>query len=135
VEPGCPHHQPALDAVALLHGQGEALAVCAQNLVEFYAIACRPINGLGMTPSEALTEITNIQSRFHVLPEVPIQSKWQELAARYLVVGKLVFDMRLVATAIVGSCSTILTFNDADFLRFSEVQILNPFDVVGMPRV
>jgi len=30
---------------------------------------------------------------------------------------------------------SILTFNDADFRRFTEIQTLNPFDVLGIPRV
>ncbi len=31
--------------------------------------------------------------------------------------------------------SLFLTFNDADFKSFVEIKALNPFDVLGVPRV
>jgi predicted nucleic acid-binding protein len=128
-------HQAAVDAVALLHRRAEGLGICAQNIVELYAIATRAQRGLGLSPSEALAEIAAMKSRFALLPDVPIHAKWEELLAKYLVTNRLVFDLRLVAAAIVGGCSGILTFNDADFERFSEIQALNPFDLLGVPRI
>jgi len=31
--------------------------------------------------------------------------------------------------------STLLTFNDGHFARYCEISVLNPFDVLGIPRV
>jgi predicted nucleic acid-binding protein len=110
------------------------MAICSQNIVELYAIATRDRKGLGLSPAEALAEIAAFKARFMLLQDSPLHAKWEELAAKYQVANRLVFDMRLVAAAIVGGCSTILTFNDADFLRFIEVTVLHPLNVLEQLR-
>jgi predicted nucleic acid-binding protein len=42
------------------------------------------------------------------------------------VLGLRAYDARLVAAAIVHKVGATLTFNDADFRRFSEIKILHP---------
>jgi predicted nucleic acid-binding protein len=44
-------------------------------------------------------------------------------------------DNALVALMIQHQVPKILTFNDADFRRFAEIQADNPFDVLSLPRV
>jgi predicted nucleic acid-binding protein len=135
LDPGAPQHQAAIEALALIHQRAESLTICAQNIVELYAIATRAQNGLGLSPTEALAEIAAIKARFPLLPDVPLHAKWEELVTKYLVTNRLVFDLRLVAAVIVGGCTGILTFNDVDFIRFKEIQVLNPFDLLGLPRI
>jgi hypothetical protein len=50
-------------------------------------------------------------------------------------VGKRAHDARIVAVMIEHHVPRVLTFNDADLRQFVEIATLNPFDVVGTPRV
>jgi predicted nucleic acid-binding protein len=59
---------------------------------------------------------------------------WKELVVKYGVTGKSTHDARLVALMIEEDIRTLLTFNDAHFARYSEITVLNPFDVLGEPR-
>jgi hypothetical protein len=45
--------------------------------------------------------------------------------------GKQAHDTRLVALMIEHRVPRILTFNDADFRRFTEIEPLKPFDVLA----
>jgi hypothetical protein len=45
------------------------------------------------------------------------------------------YDTKLVATMVVHRVPQLLTFNDADFVQFAEIAVLNPFDVIGTTRV
>jgi hypothetical protein len=55
-------------------------------------------------------------------------------ANRYGVTGKATHDARLAALMIECDISKLLTFNDAHFARYSEITVLNPFDVLGVPH-
>jgi predicted nucleic acid-binding protein len=47
-------------ALNALRSRNEALQITAQNIVEFWAVATRPVteNGLGMTVEQAMAEVT-----------------------------------------------------------------------------
>jgi predicted nucleic acid-binding protein len=136
IQTGHPHHQPARDAMTLLRtGPKEQFAVSPQVLLELYAICTRTHNGLGLTPQEALSEIAAIKNVYPVLPETPaIFPTLESLLAKYRPTNRRVFDARHVAVMLAHGLSKILTFNDADFLHFSEIQPLNPFDILNLPR-
>ncbi len=129
-----PHHRAAADAVALLHSRGEMTVVCSQNMIEFYSIATRPRNGLGLSHPQAITAMMDIERRFHMLHELPLHDAWKKLIVKYTITGRIVFDLKLVAAAATGGCASILTFNDQDFLDFSEISVVNPFDLLGLAR-
>lgn len=131
LDPGDAQHQEAVDSIAALHQKGEPLRICAQTIEELYAIATRSRQGLGLTPVQALTEISAVKARFDMLPEIPLHAKWLELTSKYLPTNRLVFDARMVAAAVLGECTAILTFNTSDFSRFSEVPALHPRNVLG----
>jgi predicted nucleic acid-binding protein len=102
-----------------------------------YVVCSRPqaARGLGLTPSQAHQEIIKTRALFQLLPETSnVYSIWEGLVSRYNVSGKPAHDTRLVAMMIEHRVKEILTFNDADFKRFTEVAPLNPFDVLGLPR-
>lgn len=138
-QPGHLHRQPALDAIELLRVRdGEQFAVCPQALYEMYVVCSRPAsaNGLGMTPQRAHAEIISTRGLFQLLPETAqIYPTWEGLIAKYAVSGKRAHDVRLVATMIEHNIPRVLTFNDVDFGPFAEIEAVNPFDVLGMPRV
>jgi predicted nucleic acid-binding protein len=135
-QPGHAMYPAALNSVDLLSKRGELLLLCPQNLYEFWAVATRPAgeNGLGLTVPLANCEIQNIQTIFAILPESnAVLQEWQRPVIRYEVKGRRTHDARLVATMIAHRISTILTFNYRDFAQFSEIQALDPANVVGSP--
>ena len=138
-QPGHPHREPAWDAVATLRVRdGEQFAIAPQNLYEMYVVCTRPLgaNGLGMTPQQAHGELSSTRTLFHLLPETEqVYPTWESLVAKYAIHGKHAHDARLVAVLIVHRVPKLLTFNDGDFKEFTEIAALNPFDVLGVPRV
>lgn len=139
IEVGHPHHDPALDALDLLSVRdGESFGVAPQNLYEFYVVCTRPVaaNGLGLTSSAAGRELARAKAMFPLLPERDsVYGCWESLVATFGVEGKSAHDAHLVAFMIEHGIDQIFTFNDIHFRRFSAIRALNPFDVLGIPRV
>ncbi len=54
-----PFHPVCRRAVASLLGKGDLLFICTQNVVEYWAVATRPVqvNGLGFDPAHAEAEL------------------------------------------------------------------------------
>lgn len=124
------HPQSAIAARAtnILDSKNEDLVVLPQNIVEFWAVATRPlsVNGLGLTVNQTILEVNRLSLLFELLPEVPIHDEWLRLVTKYQVLGKNVHDARLVAAMIVNGIDSILTFNVPDFARHSEIKALDP---------
>jgi predicted nucleic acid-binding protein len=132
------HYQVAIDAIVFERvRREEVLVISPQVLVEFYATATRTLsNGLGLTPDQAMREIEKIQEDFPLLAESNlIYPQWETLVRKYKPTNRLVFDARHVAFMLVHQIPQILSFNDQDFIAYSEIRVLNPFDVLGLPRV
>jgi predicted nucleic acid-binding protein len=130
-----PHQSAALQAIKLLGAREPQICVSPQVLIEFYAISTRPTNGLNLTPDHALAQVENIKRRFHLLADIPdIFPQWESLIAKYKPINRRVFDARHVAFMLVHKIQKILTFNDKDFVQFVEIEVLNPFDVLGIAR-
>lgn len=119
----------AIDALIL---NGETVCVTAQNLVEFQALATRPLdaNGLGLSPKEANERAADIEALFAYLPEVPqIYSQWRSLMDTVDVRGRQVYDARLVAVMSAYGITKILTFNGSHFRRFPGIIVVEPKDI------
>jgi predicted nucleic acid-binding protein len=132
------HYQAAVDAMVFERAQRqEVLVISPQTLVEFYATATRTLtNGLGLSPDQAMSEIETIQKDFPLFPESAlIYPQWEMLVRKYKPTNRRVFDARHVAFMLVHRIPTILSFNDQDFIQYQEIQVLNPFDVLKIPRV
>jgi predicted nucleic acid-binding protein len=128
-QPHHPQYAPATSAVAALLRDGETRMVAVQNLVEFWAVATRAEkdNGLGLTFEEVRREIAVVKRLFRVVPEsTQILPEWERLVSTYRVSGKNAHDARLVAVMNVNAIDKILTFNTGDFIRFREIQVLDP---------
>ena len=119
-------------SVSILATRRDELHVIAQNLIEFWAVATRPIsnNGLGLTIVQAEQELTKLKALFNILPDTPdILPEWESLVLRYQVIGRQAHDARLVAAMKVHNLTHLLTFNDSDFKRFTEITVGNPQNV------
>ena len=132
VQPTHSAHDTAVNAIQMLLERSETLCLTSQNLIEFWAVATRPIaaNGLGWTVAETMQEIAELKSFFILQPDTPVVfAEWEKLVAQYQVIGKQVHDARLVAVMKTYQISSLLTFNIADFKRFTEITAIAPNSV------
>ncbi|HEV7473656.1 MAG TPA: hypothetical protein VGN90_06395 [Pyrinomonadaceae bacterium] len=70
-------------AVSILLAREDDLFVIAQNLIEFWAVATRPVsnNGLGLTIAQATQELTRLKTLFVILPDTAeILPEWDTLS-------------------------------------------------------
>jgi predicted nucleic acid-binding protein len=132
LQPHSAHAPIAARALDALRIRNEMLQITSQNLVEFWAVATRPVmeNGLGLTVEEAMGQVLALKRLFTLLPEAPLQSEWERLIATYRVSGKNSHDARLVAAMMIHGAKSILTFNVQDFTRYAGITVLDPRLVV-----
>ncbi len=119
-----PKHPLVSAALLLLDQQGETVYISSQNLIEFQALATRPAvaNGLGMTPVQASAEARRIEAIYPLLPDIPaIYPLWRNLVDTYTVVGRQVYDARLVAVMQAHGITHLLTLDQTDFRRYAGI--------------
>lgn len=112
-----------------LRDRGETLSIFPQNLIEFWAVATRPVanNGLGLSVAQAEVELVGLKNLFALLSDTPqIFSEWERIVLQYRVSGKQAHDARLVAAMRVHNLTRLLTFNTSDFKRFSFITAASP---------
>ena len=110
----------------------ETLLLCRKILIEFWAVATRPItsNGLGLKFVKTEYEVRKFKRLFTVYDDIPnIFAEWVNLVLKHNVSGKNVHDTRLVAAMLTHNITHLLTFNGKDFKRFSEITTVDPQNV------
>lgn len=133
-DPASPQHAVAAQALARLFSQKDEVYLTAQNFIEFWAVATRPVdaNGLGWTRERTLQEVTDLRGRFPLLLESPsVFSQWLELVRVLSISGKRVHDARLVAVMKAHQVEHLLTFNAADFNAFPALSVVTPQPLVA----
>jgi predicted nucleic acid-binding protein len=131
--PNDPHYSTIRQAILTLQAQHETVYVTAQVMLEFHALATRPVesNGLGWTATAARSEARNIEAIFPLLPEVDaIYPLWCALVDAYGIIGRQVYDARLVAVMQAHGISHILTMNGNHFRRFSCIDVIDPLNLI-----
>jgi len=123
-------------AVRTLRQEGHQLRVTAQNCIEFWNVATRPLerNGFGLAPSETERLLQLLERLFTVVPDSSeVYKEWRRLVLILGVSGVQVHDARLVASMRVNGISHILTLNVEDFQRYiSEgIKAVAPIEVGG----
>jgi predicted nucleic acid-binding protein len=125
-----PHYALVERAFAVLRAGNETLTVAVQNLIEFWAVATRPVesqNGLGMTIETVTQALAAIKDLFPLLPEpAGIFNEWERLVTMHRVSGKNTHDARLVAVMKLHGVGKILTFNTGDFNRYQDIEAIHP---------
>lgn len=134
-EDGSPLKAVAEAAVLRLRDEGASLYVTGQNLIEYLAVATRPIerNGLGKTVEAAWRDIERFKRLFYFVDETPaVYGEWEALARRFKVAGLQVHDTRLVAVMRANDFTRLLTFDREDFRRFIVLmmEFTDPRDLV-----
>jgi predicted nucleic acid-binding protein len=122
-----PLHSVARRAARSLQREGHQLRVTAQNCVEFWNVATRPVarNGFGLPPTNAERMLRLIERLFPLLADAPaIYPAWRKIVVDFGVSGVQVHDARLVAAMRVYDIAHILTFNTSDFARYTKIGIV-----------
>jgi predicted nucleic acid-binding protein len=128
-DPSWDRHDEVLRAIDVLWSRGEQLIVTVQNLAEFWNVSTRPIesNGRGLSVDDVDRQISTIESFAVVLSESERSYKeWKRLVRTHTVIGVKVHDTRLVSVMIAHAISHLLTLNERDFRRFSEITSTTP---------
>jgi predicted nucleic acid-binding protein len=126
------HHPIAINTVATLLSRNEQIFLTAQNMIEFWAVATRPksANGFDWTGKQTEQVIERLLNLFLFLGDSPdIFNHWQKLVAQYSVSGKQVHDTRLVAVMLAHNIQNLITFNTNDFVRYTNITLIEPSTV------
>ena len=109
VQKNSPMHLDTQRAILMLKKQGDFLCIIPQNIIEFWAVATRPVdkNGLGLSITQAEEESEKLKKIFMLELDTPqIFTEWKSLVIKYQVMGKQVHDARLAA-AMLAQCFAI----------------------------
>lgn len=123
----------AKNGLFALRDRGETLSSFPQNLIEFWAVATRPVinNGLGLSIPQAEQDLLKLKTLFALLSDTPeIFPAWEKIVLQYRVAGKKAHDARLVAAMSVHNLTHLLTFNATDFKRFTAITAVSPQSAV-----
>ena len=107
----------------------EPLSVSRQILREYIAVMTRQqIWGKALTLAEATADTAAFGRRFTVLEDgPPVWDRLMELSRRYSFGGRQVHDANVVATMLAHGERRLLTFNEADFRRFTPlIEVITP---------
>lgn len=134
VQPLHDDYQVAIGAISRLHTSGHFPSITPQNVIEFWAVATRPISarGLGFSYEFAQQELLQLRKVTQILNDSNLAfAVRQTLLEKYQFAGKVAHDAKLTATLLANRITHILTFNDRDFRRFTEITVLTPAEVVA----
>ena len=116
----------AIEAMLL---KDAVLCYTSQNLGEFWNTCTRPVdrNGYGLSPEEADRRARYFEDRLRLLADtLAIHTEWRRMLVTYKVSGVQVHDARLVAAMRVHGVKRLLSFNDADFARYRDIETVHP---------
>ncbi|ELR97603.1 type II toxin-antitoxin system VapC family toxin [Gloeocapsa sp. PCC 73106] len=130
VSPSDSDHARIMSLLHHLLQQGNRVCYTSQNLAEFWNVCTRPNitrNGLGLTIEETDRRAQVIERNLEFLPDVPgIHRRWRQLLVKYRVSGVQVHDTRLVAAMLEYGIENLITLNNKDFQRLTEIKVVNP---------
>jgi predicted nucleic acid-binding protein len=80
-----------------------------------------------LTVDECLCEVVTLKIVFDFLPDHPnLYPEWETLVVASACHGRVSYDARIVAAMRTHGITTILSFNGADFVRFSGIAVIDP---------
>lgn len=124
-----PEHPVALQAITHLLNSDVEVVLSSQNIIEFWNVATRPatLNGLGWSGQHTSQAIADLEALFSVLHETEsVYREWLRIVRQYGVQGRQVYDARLVAFVSAYSIDWLLSFNEGDFRRYTEIKVIHP---------
>ncbi len=112
-----------------MNQQNAELYFSLQNIAEFWNVCTRPVdqNGYGLSVHDTNQRVEAIERTMTLLPDNEhVYRLWRELVAVNHVRGVQVHDARLAALMLAYGVDHILTLNEPDFLRYSEIRAIHP---------
>jgi toxin-antitoxin system PIN domain toxin len=107
-----------------------SLCICPQVLCEFYAIVTDPRRVKSpISQREALSEMEKYyqaESILKIYPGPDIIQLTLDLLTRYETAKQEIFDLQLVATMLSNNVTRLYTYNQSDFIKFKEIEIICP---------
>lgn len=123
----------ARKALISLYRSEHDLYLTPQNIAEFWNVCTRPmdVNGLGLSIEITDRYANQLEQLFAILPDATeVFRTWRKIVVDHRVMGVKVHDARLVAMMKTYEIQTIVTFNVADFTRFTEIAAVHPQQLV-----
>ncbi len=108
------------------------LCYTSQNVAEFWNACTRPVdrNGYGLSPQATDRRARFFEGKLRLLADsLAVHEEWRKLLVTHSVSGVQVHDARLVAAMRIHGVQRILTFNDKDFTRYSNIQAVHPRNI------
>jgi predicted nucleic acid-binding protein len=125
-------------ALRLLRESGHTLAVCPQNIAEFWNVSTRPAiarGGYGKSVATTERRVQFIERFAAVLDELPAAYHgWRLLLTQHQIQGAAVHDARLVALMQTAGIMHILTLNANDFARYPTIIVTTPGQVIASAK-
>ena len=124
-------------AIEAALSRGSVLCYTSQNVGEFWNTCTRPLhrNGYGLSPQEADRLARYFEEKLHLLPDsIAVHQEWRKLLVTYNVSGVQVHDARLAAAMRVHDVRQILTFNNRDFARYTDIEAVHPRSIAEKSR-
>lgn len=107
-----------------------SLCISPQVLNEFFATVTNPKRvGNPRTREDALLEIEKyfrLEAILKIYPGPQTIETTLSLLKQYDIKRQQIFDLYLVATMLSNNVTRIYTFNQADFCKFKEIEVLEP---------
>jgi predicted nucleic acid-binding protein len=98
-------------------------------MYEYWVVATRPRseNGLGISDRDADADLTDFLRDYRLLEDASgVFEHSRSLVTLHQVQGKKAHDARLIAAMLHHGLAHLLSFNDQDFSRFSEINVIVP---------
>jgi len=106
--------------------------VADQNIFETIRVLTHPKFPNPMEPKDAIEAVNRIVVAGSVIfPDYKTSHIALEFVKKHKLTGDQVFDAYLVATALSNDETIIATDNVKDFVKFSQIKVLNPFKEVS----
>lgn len=128
-------HEPAMGVLEHWPNQGVRLLTTGQILREYIVVATRPaeVNGLDLTPEQALENVANFRQRMSLLTASEASvGMLLRIVREAGISGKAVHDANVVATMVSHGAESIVTANPGDFFRLAHyVRVVDLGDLDG----
>jgi predicted nucleic acid-binding protein len=130
-----PLHPTIREALTRIADRGHSLVTSTQNIAEFWNVCTRPAEargGFGLSIEQARVRLRLLERFITVLKEPDsAYGKWKTMIVVHKVSGKAVHDARIAALMNSYRIKRILTFNDADFKRYANIEAITPQAVIA----
>ncbi len=117
-----PDHKNARISLERAFQDSEPLRISRQVIREYLSVVTRPQSwSITISRVEALEDVGRLIGSFEILEDGPlVTEKLVDLCREVLVGGQQIHDANIVATMLAHGEHRLLTFNSADFRRYSD---------------